>query len=193
MSLDELPIMFELSSIDKHWTIFLDRDGVINHEKYLDYIYNYEEFRFYENVPDAIRQLSQIAGRIIITTNQRGVGKGLMTTEALEKIHAAMVHDINTAGGRIDKIYYCTSVNNDDPNRKPNPGMIWEAQRDFPEIQPGKALIVGNNLSDMEFGRNAGIHTVFVKTTHPGQSLPHSWIDRAYQSLPDFAKALQER
>ena len=185
--------MLDIKSINQDWTFFLDRDGVINHEKHNDYVYHYDEFFFYEGVPEAIRTLAQIGGKIIITTNQRGVGKGFMTEEALEAIHKQMVKDIVAAGGRIDHIYYCTAVNNDHPNRKPNPGMIRLAQTDFPGINLKKSLIVGNNLSDMEFGRNAGIHTVFVKTTHPEQVLPHPWIDRAYESLPDFAKALQSR
>lgn len=185
--------MLDLKSINKEWTIFLDRDGVINREKYKDYVYNYNEFFFYEAVPEAIKTLAGIAGPIIITTNQRGVGKGLMTEAALQILHRQMKQDLVAAGGRIDAIYYCTAVNNDHPNRKPNPGMIWQACTDFPAINLKKALIVGNNLSDMEFGRNAGIHTVFVKTTHPDQALPHPWIDRAYPSLPDFAKALEMR
>jgi D-glycero-D-manno-heptose 1,7-bisphosphate phosphatase len=185
--------MLDLKSINKDWTIFLDRDGVINHEKYMDYVYNYDEFIFYEDVPWAIRILSEIAGRVIITTNQRGVGKGLMTEETLVDIHNKMLRDLKAAGGRIDAIYYCTAVNNDHPNRKPNPGMIHTAQADFRGIDLRKSLIVGNNLSDMEFGRNGGIHTVFVKTTHPEQALPHPLIDKAFDSLPDFAKALQLR
>lgn len=185
--------MLDIQTINREWTIFLDRDGVINHEKYMDYVYHYDEFLFYEGVPESIKTLSGIVGKIIITTNQRGVGKGLMTEEALNDIHQKMLRDLRAAGGRIDKIYYCTATNNDHPNRKPNPGMIWAAQADFPDINLKKALIVGNNLSDMEFGRNAGIHTVFVKTTHPEQALPHPLIDKAYESLPDFAKALQLR
>lgn len=185
--------MLHLPSIDKSWTVFLDRDGVINHEKHMDYVYTYDEFLFYEGVPEAIKTLTELAGRIIVTTNQRGVGKGFMTEAALQDIHQKMVQDLQRAGGRIDHVYYCTSIHNDHPNRKPNPGMIWAAQADFPDIDLKKALIVGNNLSDMEFGRNAGIHTVFVKTTHPEQALPHPWIDRAFDSLPDFAKALQLR
>ncbi len=185
--------MLDLQSINKSWTVFLDRDGVINHEKYMDYVYNYDEFIFYEEVPEAIKLISSLVGHIIVTTNQRGVGKGLMTEDALKSIHKRMVKDINAAGGRIDRIYYCTSVNNDNPNRKPNPGMIWQAQTDFPDIQLKKSVIIGNNLSDMEFGRNAGIHTIFVKTTQPEQVLPHPLIDRAYDSLSDFAKALQVR
>lgn len=185
--------MLDINTINKDWTIFLDRDGVINHEKNNDYIYTYDEFLFYDGVPEAIKILTDTAGKIIITTNQRGVGKGFMTEKALQTIHRKMVKDLNAAGARIDAIYYCTATNNDHPNRKPNPGMIWAAQTDFPDINLKKALIVGNNLSDMEFGRNAQIHTVFVKTTHPEQVLPHPWIDKAYPTLADFAKALQLR
>ncbi|MBC7848741.1 MAG: HAD-IIIA family hydrolase [Chitinophagaceae bacterium] len=185
--------MLDLKSINKEWTLFLDRDGVINHEKYMDYVYHYDEFIFYDDVPEALKILAEEFGIIIITTNQRGIGKGLMTESALQDIHSKMVGDITAAGGRIDKIYYCTATNNDHPNRKPNPGMIHQAQADFPAINLRKSLIVGNNMSDMEFGRNGGIHTVFVKTTHPEQVIPHPQIDKAYNSLPDFAKALQQR
>lgn len=183
--------MLDLSAIDNTWTLFLDRDGVINHEKYQDYVYNYDEFIFYEGVQQALQALAGRFGRIIIATNQRGIGKGLMTEADLHTIHARMLQDIEAAGGRIDKIYYCTSLDNNHPNRKPNPGMAWEAVKDFPEIDLRKSLIVGNNISDMEFGRNAGMYTVFVKTTNPGQPLPNPAIDLAVNDLEGFAKALQ--
>jgi HAD superfamily hydrolase (TIGR01662 family) len=182
--------MLDLSLVDKSWTLFLDRDGVINHEKYQDYVYNYGEFVFYDGVPEAMKLLAERFGRIVITTNQKGIGKGLMTEADLQDIHYRMTQVIEAAGGRIDRIYYCTALDNNHPNRKPNPGMAWEAQQDFPDIAMNRSLIVGNNISDMEFGRNAGMHTVFVKTTHPQQPLPHPAIDLAVENLPDFAKAL---
>ena len=183
--------MFDLKAIDNTWTLFLDRDGVINHEKHQDYVYNYDEFIFYDGVPEAMKILAQRFDTIVLTTNQRGIGRGLMTEADLENIHQRMLRDLNAAGGRIDKIYYCTAATNDDPRRKPNLGMIRDAQADYPQIDLAKSLIVGNNMSDMEFGRNGGIHTVFVTTTHPEQVLPHPAIDMAFHSLPDFAKALQ--
>ena len=185
--------MINLQEIDKSWTLFLDRDGVINKEKYKDYIYKYHEFIFYEGVPEAIKILSDRFKHVIITTNQRGVGRGLMTEADLLDIHNNMVRDLESAGGRIDKIYFCIADDNNDPCRKPNPGMIFEAQKDFPDIDLQRSLIVGNNMSDMEFGRNAGIHTDFVKTTNHEQALPHPAIDLAFNGLPDFAKALQLR
>jgi histidinol-phosphate phosphatase family protein len=182
--------MLDLKKTDSNWILFLDRDGVINHEKFEDYIYTYDEFIFYEGVKNAMQIFSQRFGRIIIVTNQRGVGKGWMTEPALLDIHNHMSQDIEVAGGRIDAIYYCTSLDNADPNRKPQPGMALKAQKDFPEIDLRKSIMVGNNLSDMEFGRNAGMYTVFLKTTHPDQLLPHPAIDLAYDNLLKFAEAL---
>lgn len=183
--------MLDLSTVNNHWTLFLDRDGVINIEKHLDYVYHYGEFSFYEGAKAALQYLSERFRRIIVITNQRGVGRELMTEEALIEIHNQMLADIEASGGRIHKVYYCTSTDNAHPNRKPNPGMYHEAVRDFPAINPAQSIMVGNNLSDMEFGRNAGMHTVFVRTTNPEQALPHPFIDLAFNDLADFAKALR--
>jgi D-glycero-D-manno-heptose 1,7-bisphosphate phosphatase len=182
--------MLELNQINKSWTLFLDRDGVLNYEKPFDYIYTYEEFSFYDGVPEAVKLLSEKFARIILTSNQRGVGKGLMTEQDLIGIHKNMLQDLEKAGGKIDKIYYSIGATDDDPLRKPNPGMALLAKKDFPQIDFSQSIMVGNNISDMDFGRNVGMYTVFVKTTHPDQALPYPSIDLAFDSLPDFAKAL---
>lgn len=184
--------MLNLKEINTNWTLFLDRDGVINVEKYQDYIYNYGEFVFHDGVKDALRYLSAAFKRIIIITNQRGVGRQLMTEQELISIHEQMLAEVEASGGRIHKIYYCIANDHEHPNRKPNPGMYHEAKRDFPDIDPKKSLMVGNTLSDMEFGRNAGMHTVFVRTTSPDQPYPDPRIDLVFSDLAAFAKALQE-
>jgi D-glycero-D-manno-heptose 1,7-bisphosphate phosphatase len=183
--------MLDLTQVNSDWTLFLDRDGVLNHDKDQSYIFNYGEFKFYDGVLDALKFLAERFGMIVVVTNQRGVGKGLMTEADLQDIHTRMIGAITKAGGRIDAIYYCTSIDDDDPNRKPNPGMFNQAQAEFNDIVPHQSIIVGNNLSDMEFGRNTGMHTVFIKTTRPQQEIPHTAIDLAFDSLPDFAKALR--
>jgi D-glycero-D-manno-heptose 1,7-bisphosphate phosphatase len=185
--------MLDLRQIDKSWTLFLDRDGVINHEKKEDYIYNYDEFVFHEGALEALKIFNERFGRIILATNQRGVGRGLMTEDDLLLIHEKMLAEIKKSGGRIDKIYYCTSLDPSHPNRKPNPGMALEAKRDFPEIHFSRSIMVGNSMSDMEFGRSAGMYTVFILTTYPDQPFPHPFIDLMFRSLHDFAKALQKR
>lgn len=179
----------DLRLINKSWTLFIDRDGVINHEKPGDYIRNWQEFQFYDGVKEALKILSQKFGKIIVVSNQRGVGKGLMSENDLADIHNKMISEIKNAGGRIDKIFYCTSTDTKYPERKPNPGMALLAKKEFPEIDLSKSIMVGNNSSDMLFARNAGLFTVFLKTTKPDQPLPHPDIDLNFDSLIDFAKA----
>jgi D-glycero-D-manno-heptose 1,7-bisphosphate phosphatase len=182
-----------LDTITKEWTLFLDRDGVLNHEKHNDYVYNYDEFIFYDGVLTALKKFAGLFQQIILVTNQRGVSKGFMTEAALMDIHQRMLKDIEAAGGRIDAIYYCTAMESTHPNRKPNPGMALQAKEDFPDIDFAKSIMVGNNISDMEFGRNAGINTVFLKTTHQQQQLPHPAVDESFNTLLNFAQALPSR
>jgi len=123
-------------------------------------------------------------------TNQKGVGKGLMTIADLENIHFNMLAAIRAGGGNIDQIFYCTDLDNDSYNRKPNPGMAFKAANAFPEINLNKSIMVGNRISDMGFGRNAGMNTVFLTTTHPDTEFPHPLIDLRCNNLLDFAKQL---
>lgn len=181
----------DLNNITKEWTLFLDRDGVINEDKVGSYIFTPEEFIFTKGMPEGFKKLSDTFKYIILVTNQRGVGRELMTESALKDIHDKMTTGIEQAGGCMDAIYYCTAVSNTAPNRKPNPGMIAKACARFHDIDLTKAIMVGNNPSDMQLGRNAGIYTVFVKTTHPEIQLPHPDIDLLFDSLADFAKALK--
>lgn len=185
--------MLDLKTINTDWTLFLDRDGVINRDKVGDYVYNVEEFVFCEGALEALRYFNKQFRRIVVVTNQKGVGKGLMTVDDLNSIHQYMMFQVQSAGGRIDHIYYCTALDNNDPNRKPNPGMAFQAYQDFPDIAPSRSLVAGNNLTDMEFGRNAGCRTLFIRSTLPDLPLPHPAIDLAMDSLADLAKALQDR
>ena len=93
--------------------IFLDRDGVINVEKNEDYIRNWDEFTFYKESLLALPILASKFKTIVIATNQKGIGKGLMTHEDLGFIHQNMVNKIKEVGGRIDHIYYCPDLDND--------------------------------------------------------------------------------
>lgn len=183
--------MLDLQSINKQWTLFLDRDGVLNVEKVEDYIYHPGEFKLYDGVLEALEILQHVFGRMILVTNQRGVEKGLMTEKDLRDVHEHLQTTLTNRRLRpLDKIYYNTSLDNDHPDRKPQPGMALKAQNDFPAIKFNQSVMIGNNLSDMLFGRNAGMYTVFVQTTSPQQELPHPAIDLAFKDLLNFALAL---
>ncbi|MEO6683098.1 MAG: HAD-IIIA family hydrolase [Ginsengibacter sp.] len=181
--------MNTLKNIDKSWTLFIDRDGVINHEKTDDYIHTWDEFEFYDGVKEAMKIFNDTFGRIVVVTNQRGIARGLTRLENLEIIHENMVLEIEKAGGRIDKIYFCPDM--DGPDRKPNHGMGLKAINDFPEIDLSKSVMIGNTLSDMAFGRNLDVAiNIFLPTTRKEVDIKDSQIDLVFPDLISVAKAL---
>ena len=91
--------------IDETWTLFLDRDGVINKKKDNDYVKSWDEFFFIEGSLKAISILSNIFKNIFIVTNQRGIGRGIMSDQDLDIIHNKMMNEIKYKKGRVDKIY----------------------------------------------------------------------------------------
>lgn len=181
---------FQLSQVNPNWTLFLDRDGVINVEKSNDYIKTWDEFKFYNESLLALPILARKFKTIVITTNQKGIGKGLMSHDDLTTIHSNMVNNIQQVGGRIDHIFYCADLDNDSPNRKPQSGMALHAKNIFPSINFKESIMVGNRMSDMHFGRNAGMHTVFLATTHPETPFPDNAIDLRFDNLLNFADSL---
>lgn len=181
----------DLSKIDKTWTLFLDRDGVINHEKHEDYIHTWDEFYFYDGAKEAIVFFTNIFNRIIVVTNQRGIGKGVTRLADVELIHKNMKSKIEHAGGKIDAVYFCPDVDSSSLNRKPNTGMGLQAIKDFPEIDLNRSIMIGNTSSDMQFGRNLGVQTIFLPTTRPEVDLDDKRIDAVYGSLFAFATDLK--
>ncbi|MFC4261359.1 HAD-IIIA family hydrolase [Ferruginibacter yonginensis] len=181
--------MIETLGIDEDWTLFIDRDGVINHEKLDDYIHTWDEFQFYDGIFDAFKIFASTFKYIIVVTNQKGIGKGVTKEEDVINIHQNMQAAIEAHGGRIDAIYYCKDIESN--NRKPNPGMGLQAIEHFKDIDLQKAVMVGNTLSDMQFGRNLGIKTVFLTTTRPEVDTTDSRIDAVFNTLIDFAQQLR--
>ena len=178
-------------NIDSSWTLFLDRDGVINRKRENDYVKNWGEFEFLPGVPEAIKKLSGKFNRVIIVTNQQGIGKGVFTAEALNETHGKMLSEITGAGGRIDKIYYCPSLASENhPDRKPGCGMGLKAKNDFPEIDFKRSIIVGDSITDMEFGRALGMVTVFISENKELINKNRELIDYSFGSLAEFAKAV---
>ena len=162
------------------WTLFLDRDGVINN-KIDGYVTKPQEFDFLPGALMALRQLSDIFVRILIVTNQQGIGKGLMTHDDLHSVHSHMLRNIELAEGRIDNIYYCPHLAVEEPPcRKPNPGMALQAQQDYPEIDFLKSIIVGDAASDILFGNLLGMQTVRIASTEDEQA------NMTCSSLRDF-------
>ncbi|MDA7920037.1 HAD family hydrolase [Akkermansiaceae bacterium] len=173
---------FDYSLIDLNWTLFLDRDGVINRQRVGDYVKNFREFEFLPGVFEALKLVGEIFGRIVIVTNQQGVAKGLLTEEDLEEIHQNMIVQITNHGGRIDGIFYCPFSEDSNPDcRKPNIGMALQAKKRFPTIDFSRSVMIGDSHSDMKFGQRLGMHCARI-----GDDLKHDSFD----SLLDFSKKL---
>lgn len=172
-----------LSNIDNTWTLFLDRDGVINERIIGGYVSHYDDFIFLDDVLASIKFFSTFFNRIIIVTNQQGIGKGLMTEEDLSLIHSQMLQEIADAGGNIDAVYYCPQLNIVPNNyRKPSPQMATKAANDFADIDLDKSIMVGDSVSDIHFGINAGMKTVFVGDDYSIDVTPDITISK----LPDL-------
>ena len=184
-------VIEKLDNIDSTWTLFLDRDGVINHQNMDGYILTWGEFIFYEGVLEAMSIFKKQFQHTFVVTNQRGVGKGHMSENDLDNIHDQMQRSIEIAGGNIKKVYFCSDIESTSEGRKPNVGMALQAKDEFPDIDFKKSIMVGNSISDMEFGRNIGATTVFLTTTNDTVTIADERIDFVFSSLIDFAKAFK--
>lgn len=182
---------FDTSAIDRSWTLFLDRDGVINHRLHGDYVKHWDEFSFIDGVLDAMPFLAHRFGLIVVVTNQQGIGKGLYTAEDLAAVHETMQQEIAFHGGRIDRIYFSPYLDAEKhPSRKPGIGMALEAKKDFPQIDFSKAIMAGDSVSDLEFGRDAGMFTAHIATDGPLKPEHAGLADLEAGSLFHFAQQL---
>lgn len=175
--------------IDHTWTLFLDRDGVINERLMGAYVRSVDEFKFLPEVPESIAQLSSIFGRVFVVTNQQGIGKGVMTERNLQDIHAYMCAEVEGHGGKIDFCYHAPELDGDENVlRKPRPGMALKAQSHFSEIHFERCVMVGDSDSDIVFGQQLGMKTVRVRTVEPIGIA----ADETVNSLSEFLKVLEE-
>lgn len=158
-------------------TLMLDRDGVIDVELVSDYVKRPEEMIFLPGALDAIAALRPYFARTIVVTNQRGVGRGLMTLDALKQVNSYLHAQVKAHGGHLDKIYYSTGVDESDPLRKPNPGMALQYRSDWPEADFSRSIMVGDKDTDMEFARRAGVRGVMVGESFTLADFAHSLID----------------
>lgn len=174
--------------VNKQTTLFLDRDGVINVRPIDSYIFNPEEFVFIDGVLEAIAVFSQVFSRIIVVTNQQGVGKKLMTLDDLNEVHQYMLDRVARSGGKIDKVYVAPHLKEEQSvMRKPNSGMGLQAKADFPDIDFRNSVMVGDTVSDVSFGKRLDMTTVVVGTEYRHvYNLSHA--DYCFDSLLSFSK-----
>lgn len=177
--------------VDQPWCLFLDRDGVINTRILGGYVRAWDEFQFEPGAINALRTLACWAPRIVVVTNQQGIGKGLMTREDLAEVHSRMKRTIEDAGGRIDDIRFCPHLDADDCScRKPAPGMATSYLDENPDLVAPLSVMIGDTPSDVEMGRrlarhNGGGATVRIHAHHDPAA------DVTSSSLATFATAIE--
>lgn len=155
--------------------LFLDRDGVINEE--VGYLHRAKDVRWVDGIFELARAAQMLGYRIVVVTNQAGIGRGLYTTAQFEVLMAWMRAEFETRGARLDAVYHCPyhpehgqgEWKREHEDRKPGPGMLLRAARDL-ELDLPRSLLVGDRCSDIGAAVAAGVMQAFLlRGTEPGE------------------------
>ena len=140
--------------------VFFDRDGTLMEDT--RYCADPALVRVYPGVPEALQKLKQAGFRVFVVSNQSGIGRGLITPEQHHAVQAEFLRQLGD--NLIDASYFCPDVpGTPSTRRKPEPGMVLEAARDF-AIDLPRSYFVGDKVADIECGRRAGTRTILVLT-----------------------------
>ena len=172
-------------------TAFLDRDGVLNHDRAGTYVTEPGQLKIYATVPAALRLLAKKGYRLVIITNQSAVARGYMTLAAAKAINLRLVRLLKAAGAGVDAVYFCPHGPDEGCRcRKPAPGLIEEANRDFPADKT-VSFMAGDKRSDLELGRKAGLRPFLVRTGQ-WRSAGKAHGAREFSSLLALARAVPD-
>ena len=164
--------------------VFVDRDGTIMED--CDYCSDPQDVRIFPGVPEALRRLKARGFKLIVITNQSGIGRGLMTVQQYRSVEAEVLRQVD---GLIDATYFCPDVPGQHSNcRKPAPGMILQAKREH-GIELSGSFFIGDKEIDVECGHNAGMRTIRVQTgsQHETTGSRADWIA---EDLPAAAQII---
>ncbi|MGA2551351.1 MAG: D-glycero-beta-D-manno-heptose 1,7-bisphosphate 7-phosphatase [Burkholderiaceae bacterium] len=143
--------------------VILDRDGVINEDSD-EYVKSHHEWRAIPGSLEAIARLNQNGYRVVVATNQSGIGRGLFDTNALNAMHAKMLRALATVGGKIDAVFFCPHTPEDNCDcRKPKPGLFQQIAHRF-GVALADTTMIGDSHRDLEAGRAAGCEIMLVRT-----------------------------
>ena len=149
--------------------IFLDRDGVIIKNR-SSYVRNWSQVIFYRSALTTLARLSKLTHKIVVITNQSAVGQGLVSISTAHEINDLIVAEIVKAGGRIDGVFMCPHRPEDNcPCRKPKPGLLIQAAKAL-SIDLKRSVLIGDAISDIQAGQNAGVAKTILVLTGRGRS-----------------------
>ncbi len=159
--------------------VFIDRDGTLMRD--VDYCGNPADVEVFEGAGEALRQLKKRGYKIVVITNQSGIGRGYYDERSYRAVAAEV--DRQLGPGVIDATYFCPHAPNQPCDcRKPAPGMVRQAAQDH-QIDLGRSYFMGDKDSDIECGRRAGTKTILVETGY-GQSADHQAADAVVPDIP---------
>jgi len=140
--------------------VFIDRDGTLIHDA--DYCSDPRQVQVFEGALEALRRLKDMSYKLIVITNQSGIGRGFFTVKQYRAVEAELLRQLGD--GLIDGTYFCPDAPGVPSKcRKPAPGMIWQAARDH-DVDLTRSFFIGDKEIDAECGRNAGVRTIRVRT-----------------------------
>ena len=169
--------------------IILDRDGVINHDSD-NYIKSPEEWQPIDGSLEAIARLTHSGYRVVVATNQSGVGRALFDMDTLNAIHEKMLDAVIDAGGRIEAIFFCPHVATDDCEcRKPKAGMFREIEARF-NADMSKVFAVGDSLRDLQAAIEVGAKPVLVTTGKGQKTVKDPALPKACRITPAWQMPL---
>jgi histidinol-phosphate phosphatase family protein len=180
-------------SIEQGWTLFLDRDGVINERIPDDYVKHPDEFELIPGVTEAFQVFAGLFDLIIVVTNQQGIGRGFMTSSDLNLVHEKMLQKVTEKGGRIDAVFYSPDLRNKGSfTRKPAVGLGLKARKQFPSINFKRSIMAGDSYSDILFGHRLGMITVLIGPDKDTAFQCAGILDYSFPDLLTFAKYIKE-
>jgi D-glycero-D-manno-heptose 1,7-bisphosphate phosphatase len=140
--------------------VFIDRDGTIIEDA--DYCSHPKQVKVFPGVPQALGRLKSKGFKLIIITNQSGIGRGFFTVDKYRSVESEVARQLGH--GLIDATYFCPDVPSQHScHRKPSPGMILQARQEH-QIDLERSFFIGDKEIDVECGRNAGVRTIRVQT-----------------------------
>ncbi|MBX6391847.1 MAG: D-glycero-beta-D-manno-heptose 1,7-bisphosphate 7-phosphatase [Burkholderiales bacterium] len=170
--------------------LILDRDGVINYDS-PQFIKSPDEWRPIPGSLEAIARFTQAGYRVVVATNQSGIGRGLFDMATLNAIHDKMHRQVAQAGGRIDAIFYCPdTADSNSFYRKPNPGMLVEIGERL-NVPLAGVPAVGDSLRDLQAAAAVGAQPILV-LTGKGSKTQHEALPPGTKIFPDLAAVAQE-
>jgi D-glycero-D-manno-heptose 1,7-bisphosphate phosphatase len=171
-----------------HRAVFVDRDGVICHNRD-DHVKNWKEFVFLPGAVTAMVRLARLDWPIVVITNQAVINRGMVSVETVEEINARMVRVVEAAGGRIDQVMYCPHRPDEHCDcRKPHPGMLLKAAQKL-GVDLAQSYLIGDAETDMQAARAVGCRRYLVLTGRGRQQ----WLHCLIHGERDFALKLNLR